>query len=73
MKRRIITAAEDKDTNGLDDALSNLKDDFDYVMSGLEKLGRSGANASQNALAIVENLSNDLARYMSDIADTISE
>lgn len=42
-------------------------------MSGLEKLGRSGPNASQDALAITENLSNDLARYMSDIADNISE
>ena len=73
MKRRMITAAESEPDNGLDDALSNLKDDFDYVMSGLEKLGRSGPNASQDALAITENLSNDLARYMSDIADNISE
>lgn len=71
MKRRIYSA--ENNDNIFDDALSNLKDDFDYVVSGLEKLGRSGANASQDALAIIENISNDLSASISDIADRISE
>ena len=71
MKRRIYSA--ENNDNIFDDALSNLKDDFDYVVSGLEKLGRSGANASQYALAIIENISNDLSASISDIADRISE
>lgn len=71
MKRRVYSA--ENNDNIFDDALSNLKDDFDYVVSGLEKLGRSGANASQDALAIIENISNDLSASISDIADRISE
>lgn len=71
MKRRIYSA--ENNDNIFDDALSDLKEDFDYVVSGLEKLGRSGANASQDALAIIENISNDLSASISDIADRISE
>lgn len=71
MKRRVYSA--ENNDNIFDDALSNLKDDFDYAVSGLEKLGRSGANASQDALAIIENISNDLSASISDIADRISE
>lgn len=71
MKRRVYSA--ENNDNIFDDALSDLKDDFDYVVSGLEKLGRSGANASQDALAIIENISNDLSASISDIADRISE
>lgn len=71
MKRRVYSA--ENNDNIFDDALSDLKEDFDYVVSGLEKLGRSGANASQDALAIIENISNDLSASISDIADRISE
>jgi hypothetical protein len=71
MKRRIYSA--ENNDNIFDDALSDLKEDFDYVVSGLEKLSRSGANASQDALAIIENISNDLSASISDIADRISE
>ena len=66
MKRRIYSA--ENNDNIFDDALSDLKEDFDYVVSGLEKLSRSGANASQDALAIIENISNDLSASISDIA-----
>lgn len=71
MKRRVYSA--ENNDNIFDDALSDLKEDFDYVVSGLEKLSRSGANASQDALAIIENISNDLSASISDIADRISE
>ena len=71
MKRRIYSA--ENNDNIFDDELSDLKEDFDYVVSGLEKLSRSGANASQDALAIIENISNDLSASISDIADRISE
>ena len=71
MKRRVYSA--ENNDNIFDDALSDLKEDFDYVVSGWEKLGRSGANASQDALAIIENISNDLSASISDIADRISE
>lgn len=82
MKKRIIpnshnsiVAAEgdNKPNAALEDALANLEADFDYIMSGLEKLGRSGVNTSNDALAIVENLSNDLKNYTAQIADRIAE
>lgn len=71
MKRKIV-AAEAAD-NGLDEALDNLKADFDYILSGLEKLGRSGANASNDALAIAETISNALTDFTSQIASAVSE
>ena len=71
MKRKIV-AAEAAD-NGLDEALDNLKADFDYILSGLEKLGRSGANASNDALAIAETISNALTDFTNQIASAVSE
>lgn len=71
MKRKIV-AAEAAD-NGLDEALDNLKSDFDYILSGLEKLGRSGANASNDALAIAETISNALTDFTNQIASAVSE
>ena len=43
--RNPVNAAEGETMDDrLDQALSDLKDDFDYAISGLEKLGRDGAN-----------------------------
>lgn len=71
--KRVITAAEASSENKLDDAIGNLEADFEYIISGLEKLSRSGVNASNDALAIAENISNALKSFTSDIADKISE
>lgn len=76
MKRMIrcssaIRAAEETDDR-LDEALSNLKDDFDYIVSGLEKLGRAGANSTNDALAIAETLSNNLQGIIDNIANVVS-
>ena len=71
MKRKIV-AAEAAD-NGLDEALDILIAVFDYILSGLEKLGRSGANASNDALAIAETISNALTDFTSQIASAVSE
>ena len=68
--KKYIRCAEDVD-NTFNDALSNLKEDFDYIVSGLEKLDRSGPNASQTGLAIIENISNSLSGFISDIANTV--
>ena len=77
MKRMIrsssaIRAAEDTTDDRLDTALSNLKDDFDYIVSGLEKLGRAGANSTNDALAIAETLSNNLQGIIDNIANVVS-
>lgn len=71
--RRSIKAAEGETMDDrLDQALSDLKDDFDYAISGLEKLGRDGANSSNDALAIAETLSNSIQSTIDQIAGAVS-
>lgn len=71
--RRSVKAAENETMDDrLDQALSDLKDDFDYAVSGLEKLGRDGANSSNDALAIAETLSNSIQSTIDQIAGAVS-
>lgn len=71
--KSVVTAATEEPNEGVMSAIGVLKDDFDYIVAGLEKLARSGANASQQAAAIIENISADLKKYTSDVADSVSE
>ena len=68
-KLRKITAAEDDSKLIL--ALDELKDDFDYIMSGLEKLDRSGAEASNSGLIIAENLQAAFQDIIGRIAESL--
>ena len=52
----------------LNDSIGRLKDDFDYILSGLEYMGRQGANGSNEALMIVENLNAEFAQFIEEIA-----
>lgn len=71
--RKSVKAAENETMDDrLDQALSDLKDDFDYAISGLEKLGRDGANSSNDALAIAETLSNSIQSTIDQIAGAVS-
>lgn len=67
----IISAEEISDS--LKDKLDNIKDDFDYLMSGIEKLGRSGANMSKEAEIIAENLAAGIQDRISEVAAQIQE
>lgn len=71
MKRYIRAAAETDDT--FDSQLSELKEDFDYILSGLEKLGRSGANATNAGKAIAENIQSSFTQFIDQIGNSISE
>lgn len=71
--RRPIRAAEGDKDNGLDDVMSNVSDDFDYLMSGIEKLVRSGPNAAQAAAALLENIQSSLDSFISQVADAVTE
>ena len=71
--QKSVQAAEGETIDDrLDQALSDLKDDFDYAISGLEKLGRDGANSSNDALAIAETLSNSIQSTIDQIAGAVS-
>lgn len=55
------------------DALDDLQEDFDYFAAGIEKLMRSGANAGNEALVIIENCRNAVNEYIAQIAQTVEE
>lgn len=67
-----IMSAEEISDN-LKDKLATIKDDFDYLMSGIEKLGRSGANMSKEAEIIAENLASDIQDSINEVAARIQE
>lgn len=74
MKRivRNITAASGEDVNEqLEAQISTLKEDFDYILDGLDRLGRTGANSSNDARAIAETIQNSLNNYIQEIADKV--
>lgn len=65
--KRYLRAASDQDSP-LDDNISDLKADFDYIIEGLEKLGRMGSDKSKEALSV----SLELSGMLSDITSEIS-
>ena len=69
MKRIIAAAVEEKDTR-LDDALSILKDDFDYCIAGMEKLGADGK--IEDALSVTDELNNGINNIINKIAKLVS-
>ena len=73
MKRRIFSASESGSDDRFDEAISELKDDFDYIISGLERLDRQGANGSNDALMIAENISSNLQSHIDEIANHVGE
>ena len=72
MKKLVyIKSADETVDTRLDDWLKQLSDDFDYLASGLEKLGRNGANSTNDALSILELVSADIQKFISQVADAL--
>lgn len=63
-----IMGASEGSEDKLGDAISYLKEDFDYILSGLEHLQRQGANGQNDALMIAENISSQLSNCINEIA-----
>ena len=74
MKRfmKPVTAADEGNSKLLE-SLDRIKEDFDYIISGLEMLDRSGAEASNQGLIIAEGLQATLQDVISQIADSTAE
>ena len=77
MVRRIISstkpvkAANENDKDAIfNDKMDQLKDDFDYIQSGLEKLNRSGM--TNEADTIINNLGMQFQSTIADVADQIT-
>lgn len=70
--RTSIRAASDSEDSKLAILMDQLKDDFDYALSGFEKLDRTSASSSNEGLMIAEQLNSALSQAIDDIADAIS-
>lgn len=70
IRQSIKAAADDTVDNRLAEAISVAQEDFEYVIMGLEHMGRQGANATSEALRILENLQNGISSVLKQIADT---
>lgn len=68
--KRLIYAAASSDSP-LDDSLDDVQADFDYIIDGLEKLGRMGYE--KDALRIANELSEALISIEDSISTAILE
>lgn len=71
IKRTITAASDDPINEHLDSQLDTLKDDFDYILDGLDRLGRTGVNSANAASAVAEKLQESLNNYIQEIADKV--
>ncbi len=64
----VRSAADDSGKTKLDILMDSLKDDFDYVMSGLDKLARDGGESENSGTTIAQDLSDTLQGVIQRIA-----
>lgn len=64
-----ISAADE--SSALDECLDTLKDDFDYVMDGLDKLSRTGGDSAKAALSIALSLSDTIENHIEQVSNEI--
>ncbi len=70
---RYITTAESTEASELvQDKLKSIKDDFDYIVDGVDKLSRQGQE-TKDTLAILDRLESSLSEITAEIAKYIVE
>lgn len=70
---RYITTAESTEASELvQDKLKSIKDDFDYIVDGVDKLSRQGQE-TKDTLAILDKLESSLSEITAEIAKYIVE
>ena len=68
-KKKIFAVTEDAKVEQLDELMDSVEDDFDYAISGIEKLQRSGNMSA--AMEQAQRLSNALQSVISEISNEI--
>lgn len=68
-----INAADDADVDVLEDAMKDLKDDFDFLVAGLEKLQRSGGEDYNTAVEIARSFSDRIQETIAEISERFGE
>ena len=53
--KRFITSAKQEVSEGFEDAFGRLSDDIDYVLDGIENLGRRDEAAAKTVMAELNN------------------
>ena len=71
MKRMIIAAESTPQEDRLKEVLDDLSADFDYVVDGLQKLGREDNQSIDDAIAIAHDLETGINEAMQAIANCI--
>lgn len=71
--KKIVAAEATPIEDKIDDSLADLDESFSYVIAGLEHLSKSGAEAQQQALVIIEQIQAGLEEFTQRIADVIIE
>ena len=70
---RYITTSESTEASELvQDKLKSIKDDFDYIVDGVDKLSRQGQE-TKDTLAILDSLESSLSEITAEIAKYIVE
>lgn len=70
---RYITTAESTEASEfVQDKLKSIKDDFDYIVDGVDKLSRQGQE-TKDTLAILDRLESSLSEITAEIAKYIVE
>ena len=64
-----ILSANSSDNEVLVETIRNMKDDFDFILSGIEKLDRSGSEDSKIAIEIADKLVANMQEIISDISE----
>lgn len=72
-KTNVVAAAADNNTEAFENALSDLEDDFDYLLSGLDKLSRDGKETQRIAYNIILTASEAINNCIAQIADSVEQ
>ena len=67
--RRIMSAESTTKQDQLSEMISQLDDDFEYALSGLEKLSRSSNADIESGIAIATELSGSIQDIIAQISD----
>lgn len=70
MKKRIIYGAENMESR-LAELLPTIDDDYEYLVSGLEKLDRSGKDQSDAGFEIAQKFYEMLQSAISEVSDLL--
>lgn len=73
--KKYIKSADEKVTlqDRIGEIQDGVEDDFSYIIAGIEKLVRDGGESTDRALALLNELSENLQGFINSIAGEVRE